>query len=563
VGTLLDSQRTINRVAHKAGKEAWLTEIGWDVTNGSAVGERLQAIYLPRVYLLSRWVGTDKVFWYFDRDVEGSVQKYSTMGLFDTKWIARPSAAALAALSQQTALAKAVGSIDLGEDRWCIALRKPGGGYVLAAWTLEGRYPLPAQLARARAYDIFGNVLSAKTLGPEVAYFHLDALPPAWAAHVQTELVSSSIMPLAKGGTAQVQIQAPVGEASWVALPAGLTSGSWSRQGNVLTAQLRAAPAMEVGTTKVLARVTGRGWQRQWPLTVEVKPAAIVTAGPYSPGQTLSAEVKGVTPQKRTVKLSLPENSGKIEAASSEISTEQSHKFTVVLAETARGPIPLTVQLGDGARQTEWLHPAVIDVAPAGKIQLDGQLHDWTDKQRFNWKYFATSTPDFQPEAALAWSAEGLSVAVRMPVDPAAPTNAESFWDWTNFELFLESGDEGPSQWGPQAHQFYFVPVKQGAIWRLIAGEYKRGAAIAKTTFDDPRMQTAARVGAGQIVMEAFVPSAVLGGQPQVGKTWRAAITMRGLSRVGLTASAAWPASKDSGLLEGSAAWGKLHFVEP
>jgi hypothetical protein len=273
--------------------------------------------------------------------------------------------------------------------------------------------------------------------------------------------------------------------------------------------------------------------------------------------------VKGVTPQKRTVRLSLPENSGEIEGASGEISVEQSHKFTLVPADTAHGPIPLTVQLGDGARQTEWMRPAAIDVAPAGKIQLDGRLNDWTDRQRFDWKYFATSTPDFQPEAALSWSAEGLSVAVRMPVEPAAPTNAESFWDWTNFELFLESGDGTPSQWGPQAHQFYFVPVKQGTGWRLVAGEYKRGTSIAKTTFDDPRMQTAARVEAGQLVMEAFIPSAVLGSSPQAGKTWRAAIAMRGLSRLGLTTNASWPAPKEMGLLESSAAWGKLRFVGP
>jgi hypothetical protein len=218
--------------------------------------------------------------------------------------------------------------------------------------------------------------------------------------------------------------------------------------------------------------------------------------------------------------------------------------------------------LDRGARQTEWLRPAVVDVARGKDIQIDGRLNDWASKHRFDWKYFAVEPAGFQPEAALAWSPEGFWFAVRLPLDPAVPTNAESFWDWTNFELFVESGDGNPSQWGPQAHQFYFVPSKQGTAWRLISGEYKRGTAIAKTTFDDKRLQTAAHVDKGQISMEAFIPAAALGAAPQAGKTWRAAIAMHGLSRLGLTSNAAWPASKDSGLLGGSAAWGTLHFVE-
>jgi hypothetical protein len=563
VGALLDSQRTINRIAHEAGKEAWLTEIGWDVSNGSAVGERLQAVYLPRVYLLSRWAGTDKVFWYFDRDVAGSLEKYSTMGLFDTQWLARPSTAALAALSQQTALTKLAGSIDLGEDRWCIAMRKPNGGFVLAAWTVERNHPLPRELASARAFDMFGNPLTNKVLSPEVAYFHLAALPAAWSAHVQAELVSSSITPVAKGGTTTVQIQAPEGAASWVTLPTGLTSGPWSRQGKLLSSQLRAAPGIEVGSVKVVAGLKGKNWQRQWPVMVEVKPATVVNVGPYVPGQALTAEVKSVTPTTKAVQINLPADIGSIEAATGEISADRAHRFSITPGANARGPIPLTVQLSDGARQTEWLRPRILDVARAGRIQLDGSLQDWPDKHRYDWKYFSTSSPDFKPEAALAWSPEGLNLAVRLSIDPAAPTNAMNFWDWTNFELFVDSGDGSGKGWGPQSHQFYFVPQKTGNDWRLIAGEYKRSSAIEKTTFDDKRLQTAMRIDGGQIVMEAFIPRAALGSAPEVGKTWRAAIAMHGLSRMGLRTHATWPAPKDAGLLQGSENWGTLRFAGP
>jgi hypothetical protein len=560
-GTLLDSQRAINRVAHEAGKEAWLTEIGWDVTNGSAVGERLQAVYLPRVYLLSRWVGTDKVFWYFDRDVEGSRQKYSTMGLFDTQWTARPSAAAMAALSQQTALTRSVGSIDLGEDRWCIALRKPDGGYVLAAWTVQGEHALPAELRSASAFDMFGNPLASKNLSPEIAYFHLETLPPAWAAHVQTEMDTPAILSLAKGGTAAVRIQAPEGEGSWVSLAPGLTSTPWTRQGKFLTSQIQANPGIEAGRIKIVAGVKGTNWQRRWPLTAEVRQPAVLSAGPYLPGEALPAEIKGVNPQTQTAQLTVPE--GKVEPAAVEISGERAHKFTVIPGADARGPIPLSVRLENGAQQTEWLRPKVLDVVRGGPFQSGKRANDWTEKHRYDWRYFASSTADVKPEASLSWSPEGLRVAVRLPIDPAAPTNAVNFWDWTNFEVFIDSGDSPGTGWGPNAHQFYFVPVQESGTWRLAAGEFKRSDVIDKTTFDDKRIQTIARVDAGKIVMEALIPPAVLGASPHAGKRWRAAIAINALDQMGLRMNATWPAPKDTGLLKGSENWGFLKFIDP
>ena len=549
IGTLLDSQRALNRAAHDGGRESWLTEIGWDVSNGSAVGEHLQAIYLPRVFLLSRWVGTDKVFWYFDRDVEGSREKYSTMGLFDLQWIARPSAAAMAALSQQTALATIVGSVDLGEDRWCIALHRPDGGYVLGAWTVNGEYPLPAELSSVPAFDMFGNPATKKKLFPEVTYFHLETLPAAWSAQVQTELASPTILRMAKGGRTTVQIQAPEGEASWVSLPAGLNAAPWVRQGKLLTSELQVAPGTEAGSLKIVVGVKGKDWQRRWSLTVDVIPATIVSVGPYSPGQPLQAEIKGINPQTQGVRLTVPSGMGTVEPAAGEISADRAHSFTFSPGAAAQGPIPLSVQLADGATQTEWLRPRVLTVTKA-------------DKSSFDWKYFASSTADFKPQAGMAWSSEGLRVVMHLPVDPAAPTNPMNFWDWTNFELFVDNSDEKATGWGPSAHQFYFVPVKEGANWRLAAGEFKRNGAIEKTTFDDKRIPTKFRIEAGSIVMEALIPASVLGGPPQAGKIWRAAFAANGLSQVGLKTNAAWPLAKDDGLLKGSENWGELHFID-
>jgi hypothetical protein len=563
IGTLLDSQRSLNRAAHSGGRESWLTEIGWDVTNGSAVGEHLQAVYLPRVFLLSRWVGTDKVFWYFDRDVEGSKEKYSTMGLFDLQGIARPSAAALAALSQQTALTKLAGSIDLGEDRWCIALRKPGGGYVLGAWTVKGEYPLPEELSSATAFDLFGNPSKPKKLTSEVTYFHRETLPAAWQAHLQTELESPTIMQLAKGGTTDVQIQAPKGEGTWVSLAKGLTASPWKRQGRMLTSQIQAAPGIDAGKLEIVAGVTGNNWQRHWSLTAEIGQPTTLKVGPYIPGKDLTGEIQGAISQTQAMQLSVPAGTGKVTPASGEVSGGNASQFTLTPDAAAKGPIPLSIRLANGAEQIEWIRPFILDVPQSDKPQISGRFDAAMEKNHYDSRYFASSIPDFQPEAALSWSTEGLRVAIRLPIDPAAPTNPMNFWDWTNFEVFIDTSDGPSTGFGPKAHQFYFVPVKEGANWRLVAGEFKRSAVIDKTTFDDKRLQTAVRVEAGHVVMEALIPASALGGSPQAGKNWCAAIGTNALTTMGLKMNATWPAPKENGLLKGSENWGTLRFVNP
>ncbi|MGB2824410.1 MAG: hypothetical protein WBF17_25770, partial [Phycisphaerae bacterium] len=153
--TFLDELRRISRLAHENRREAWLTEVGWDVTYGPAVGERLQAIYLARMYLLARFCGVDKVFWFYDRDGKGK-GVFSSCGLLDLAGSARPAAAALAAVSKLTALADYAGSIDLGPDRWCLLFRTKSAKWLAAAWSVEKDHQLPEPLARASGLDMFG-----------------------------------------------------------------------------------------------------------------------------------------------------------------------------------------------------------------------------------------------------------------------------------------------------------------------------------------------------------------------------------------------------------------------
>lgn len=552
----LDLQREINQISHAAGKQAWLTEIGWDVTNGSAVGERLQATYLPRAYLLSRWLETDRVFWYFDRDAPGT-SKYSTCGLFDLNWLARPSAATLAALSQQTALCTPAGSLDWGDNRFAIVLQKPTGGFVISAWTIKGNSPAPALLAATPAFDMWGNPVKRPDLSPEVTYFHLDKLPDVWDAQRATQLQSRRLLLASAGASVPVEIAANNAILKWE-LPQGVTASPWKSAGKTEVSSLTLSPDVEARQLKITAIATGQGWTRRFPLEILVRPAAALKIGAYTPGEVLKAEIRTATAPTQTATLSVP--NAQIVPANGAVSSQNPLQFSISAPANARGPLPLSIGLSSGARQTEWLRPRLVEVPRAQDAKIDAFFAETGEKSRLNSQFFALSETDFTPEASLSWSKDGLILGATLPAEASIPTDPQNFWDWTALELFLDTDAKGAG-WGPNARQFYFVPTQKDGVWRLSAGEFRRSANLPKTTFDDARIQTALRGQNGILHLETLIPNAVLGSAPSAGQNWRAAIAMRRVSKTQTRAEAIWPVPKTEGILDGRN-WGILKFGE-
>ena len=552
----LDLQREINELSHAAGKQAWLTEIGWDVTNGFAVGERLQATYLPRAFLLSRWLETDRVFWYFDRDAPGT-SKFSSCGLFDANWLARPSAATFAALSSQTALATPAGSLDWGADRYAVVLKKPAGGFVIGAWTVKGRYPAPAQLAQTTAFDVWGNPVKSPDLSPEVTYYHLEKLPAAWEAQRQTQLLSRRIVIASAGASAPIEIAAPGAILKWE-LPAGVSATAWKSAGKTETSTLTLAPEIEARTLQVTAIATGQGWTRRFPIEILVRPAAAIQVGAYTPGETLKAEIRTATAQSQTAQFTAP--GAQITPANGAVSSQNPLAFSIAAPANARGPLPLSIGLSGGARQTEWLRPRLVEVPRAQNAKIDAQFAETPEKARLDARFFALSEADFAPEVSLSWSPDGLIVGAKLPAEASIPTDPQNFWDWTALEIFLDTNEKG-TNWGPGARQFYFVPTQIGDAWKLAAGEFRRGANLPKTTFDDARFPTAIRAENGVLHLETLIPTAVLGSAPSPNSNFRAAISMRRVSKTQTRAEAIWPAPKTQGILDGRN-WGLLKFGE-
>ena len=168
--TIFSLVQSANSIAHAAGKEAWFGEFGYAEYDGRcAVGLRTQTQYVPRWYLLGRAAGCDKMFWFWDRDGNGT-SWIDHMGLIDLSGNARPMGAALAALSKFTALSMFTESGN-SNGIWHVAFAQPNGDTMMVVWTESGSVPYGTGAAIA-AYDIFGNQLPAGnvTISPDVTY---------------------------------------------------------------------------------------------------------------------------------------------------------------------------------------------------------------------------------------------------------------------------------------------------------------------------------------------------------------------------------------------------------
>jgi len=557
--TFLDELRGISRLAHEHGRQAWLTEVGWDVTYGPAVGARLQAIYLARMYLLARCCGVDKTFWFFDRDGDGT-NIFSSCGLLDLGGNARGSAAALAAVSSFTARAEYAGSIDLGADRWCLLFHGPEGQWLAAAWSVQAEHPVPDALAGAKAADLFGNEIAPKGLTPEVTYFRLTALPAGWDEQRRAEMLSPTLLNVFPGGSGAVEVRLPEGASLTLSgLGKGLTAGPAASAGGVASARVQCAPAVKIGEYSLAAVATGNRWRRAWPLVVNVVPPLIVSAEPYVPGEpaVVALRANGDTPLAVSLK-SL--EGGEVKPGRLTVPPGgATAQYTA--AGGASGPVKVVARLDSGVEQAIVLRPARLNVVEVGGLRLDGKLDDWPAAAKLAAGVFVASDPAHRSEVYLGWSPEGLWLAVRAEATQLQGGLAKNFWQWSNLELFVDASGEAKGGWPAGSHQFWFMPVREGDSWRALAGEWKRGEAIPATLYDDRRGKTAIAVGDAGYTMEAFVPAVALGAAPQAGKTWRAAIAAQTNVPNQPHAQIAWPRGKADGILDGPARWGQWRLA--
>ncbi|NSW55803.1 MAG: hypothetical protein HPY44_07320 [Armatimonadetes bacterium] len=547
--TFLDQLRRINRLAHGAGKQAWLTEVGWDASRGPAVGDRLQALYLARVYLLARLCGTDKVFWYYDRDVEGLPGRFATCGLLDLSQTLRPAGAALAAVSALTARAELLGSVDIGQDRWCLVFRSPDGSLIAAAWSVRAEYPVPAELRGVPALDIFGNPVHPARITPSVQYFSLASLPAGWEGQLGADWLSPSSLLLSVGEEITVELRPGSGVPEPLEVAGPCTAGEWSRRGDVALATLTCKPDADPGLYSITARVSGDGWSRVWHPQLRVLPAVKPESEPFMPGEASRLHLKA---HREIVGVSVAEDHGRILVDAP--GPGNALEATFQAAGGLYQPVPATVELAGGLKQVVWLRPGRLAVPEASELKLDGDLSDWAAIPALDGRFLERSDLTAPFEARLAWSPEGLLVACRIPSADMQTGDPRDFWDLTCAEVFIDC-DFSAAAWGNSSHQFWLTPTQTDQGWRLYAGEWKRGA-LPNTIYDDARISGTVAVDSTGVVIEALIPSTAIGRPPQAGHSWKLALALQG-TPLGHRLSAAWPASK-SRILEGPQNWGTV-----
>lgn len=556
----LDQLRLVNALAKEHGKEAWLTEGGYDVFYGPAVGIYNQTILLPRLYLTARWAGSDKVFWYFDRDVPNFKQKFGSCGLIDLKGNVRPAGAALAMISRETATSRMLGRIDLEDtDTWAVVLEKCDGGYVVAAWTVEQKIPVPHQLKQmaTKTYDMFGNEVPPESLGPEVHYFHVDSLPQSWMEMLETKLISTSVLPVIPGNSITVQLAAPDGaQFEWQDLPDGVKADN-------LTLHLDESVAP--GKHPLLLKVGSSDYDKTFAITLKVRSLLKVSSEPYVPNATSTIEITSVSKNKEQWELHPSSGKVALQPDSFVLKPGEKRKIEVSVDGDLYEPVIIRAKSKNGHSQNIRLIPSAI-LAPRVEVSNAGLFPEvWPKGGLLDSEYFVCDQEAVADlDARIAWNAEGLFLAFRIPGSELNPGNPHNFWEGTNLEVFLGPDEGSESGWNSKTHHFFFVPYLESGQWKVSSGEWKRSNAIEKTIYNDTRSKTTISSSGDAVLLMVFIPSTAFNFENlSSGDRLSMAFTLRKVEgAMNRSTNFAWPREKESGILAGVHAWGAVKLVD-
>ncbi|WPJ95836.1 hypothetical protein SH580_20680 [Coraliomargarita algicola] len=505
--SFLDNMRRINSVAHAGGNEAWLTEIGWSAERGPAVGTLLQCAYLQRIYLLAHWANTEKVFWFWDRDLPGD-GRFSDNGLLSNGQ-AQASGAAMAMVSKMTARAEYLGSIDLGYDNWGLVFLQPNGDYTIAAWTMSDSAPLPEALQSAKAaYGMFGNPLSMQQLSAEPAYFELESLPSAWTEHLNFEWISPTLLNVSQAGEVEIQITGAVADTlAWDQLPEGVTFSAWTfNEAGYTVATLQLPESIAQGRYPISLSSKGQSSDKVIWATLVVRQGLEIRSDAFMLNEPARVQVLSMLNQP--IELSLTAESGKLSQQTIQLAPNQTAEIQFTASESS-SPLELTVQLANGAVLTHTLRPAKLQIPYAAEIQIDGSLEDWSTQGQLNADHFLVNGSKglFVQNLRAAWSEQGLYLALQMDMgdDFRFSLSPTKFWEAPGLECFVQLPGQG-------SHQLWFTPTRDasGNI-DLYAGEWANQAAAIEITYDDDRCERAASVQGNTLVIEVLIPTTVLG----------------------------------------------------
>ncbi|MCC5845641.1 MAG: hypothetical protein JJU05_15435 [Verrucomicrobia bacterium] len=171
------------RNRHAPDKEVWITETGYDVGGPIGLGEREQAMKLPRVTLLLLAAGVDKVFIY--RESGSTESMHAGAGLARNDHSLRPAYFTYATLIREfegVGPGRALRLLTDNPDVW-VYLWQRNGKPLLTAWTVTGTAEL--DFGAGEVTDSFSAKTTVAagervTLTPFPRYVALETLPAEW-----------------------------------------------------------------------------------------------------------------------------------------------------------------------------------------------------------------------------------------------------------------------------------------------------------------------------------------------------------------------------------------------
>lgn len=170
--------KLLNVLMRKArmDKSVWVTETGASTYLNGGVSEEKQAIWLPRIFLISFACGIDKVFWYKSRSRE--IDRYELedhYGLWHKDYTVKPSFYTYNTLTKMCPSGSSRPNLIRQNEVYIASWVKSDKKKVWAIWNTNGDRIIGLNIkGKYSSFDCYGNMITLSTgrnlITPSVVY---------------------------------------------------------------------------------------------------------------------------------------------------------------------------------------------------------------------------------------------------------------------------------------------------------------------------------------------------------------------------------------------------------
>ncbi len=384
-------------------QQIWLTEIGFHVDDNGKFNEltgeltgvggftlRHQAEFLPRLFVLGKSYGVERIYWY---DFFGRNDP-ETFWLIDENFKPLPAYHALVECSKRLKTAEPIDRTGFGELVQRHSFRRADGSTLLVTWALKDNVPADFRLpVGSKVFDREGKAMEVPengilTLGHSPVYIE----NPPVAEVFDRQLIASS-MDRRNFSHPLFRFEVKPGEA--VEIPFVLFNGS-----------LKAAD--------IAAKVTGNypGWKVELPANLSV-PA----------GETGTAKIRLIAPVDAVPGVEyafsfvgIADGFRLTQAYTVRVRTQGKFPYQAIRDGAKSGDYPMWDAMDE--RKAKTGNPEL--TAAYGTVKIDGDLADWKPEefypidQRFQWILRDPGVPateDWSGQVAFRWDENNLYAA--------------------------------------------------------------------------------------------------------------------------------------------------------